>query len=79
MHLLDNPIWSALNTNLSRFAETDARARRFSPQVTALAGTADESAESYASLDRLLVAPAGLFLQGEPELPATWTVLRTLP
>ena len=80
MHLLDNPIWSALTTQLAHFAQTEERARRFPPQVTALAAVADETPESYASLDRLLSeAPAGLFLHRLPEFPPQWSLIRTLP
>jgi len=36
--MLDNPIWHALTTEQTRFAETTGDAARFPPEVTALAG-----------------------------------------
>ena len=80
MHLLDNPIWFALNTRQVHFAQVDQHARRFPPDVTSLAGMTEETPDAYGSLARLLNGvPAGLFLRRAPDLPAGWSLLRELP
>jgi ribosomal protein S18 acetylase RimI-like enzyme len=77
MHLLDNPIWTALTTRQTHFAEGGRWARRFPPAVTALAGfpeIRDEAFEELAGLGG--GAPAGLFLPAAPELPEGWNDVR---
>jgi len=74
---LDNPIWEALQTNLARFAEVGAAARRFSPQVTLLAGCAEPTPEAFASLAMLQTdgQPSVLFLNRVVNPPAGWKVI----
>jgi ribosomal protein S18 acetylase RimI-like enzyme len=80
MHLLDNPIWQALSTRQSHFAEGGATARRFPPAVTALAGFPEERPEAYDELAGLADgAPAALFLPSAPQLPEGWAQLREAP
>jgi len=55
-HILDRPIWSALETAHASLAEGDAHARRYPPSIVPFAASADDSAESLAALARL---PAG--------------------
>jgi len=64
MHPLDNPIWEALTTRRSCFAEGDGLARRFAPEVTSLAGFAEASESACTSLAALMAdgEPAALFL-----------------
>src|SRR5690349_6207755 len=67
---LDNPIWTALTTEQAHLAERDGDAARFPPDLTALAGLADDDA--LPALARL-VQPGercGVFLAGEVALPA---------
>lgn len=76
-HLLDNPIWMALTTRQAHFAQGDSWARRFPPEVTALAAFASERNEAYEELAGLADgAPAALFLPSAPALPEGWEQLR---
>jgi ribosomal protein S18 acetylase RimI-like enzyme len=80
MHLLDNPIWTALTTRQAHFALGGPRARRFPPQVTALAGFPEMKADAYEELGGLADGvPAALFLHRAPDLPEGWTELRQAP
>jgi ribosomal protein S18 acetylase RimI-like enzyme len=54
MHPLDNVIWQALTTRQTMFAEVNAQARRFIPEVTALGGFREPTAEGYTALAGLL-------------------------
>jgi len=78
MHLLDNPIWNALNTRQENLAEKNELARRFPPQVTTLAAFAEPNDCAYAALARLLQAtPGALFLHSRSDFPAEgWQLLR---
>jgi len=79
MDALDNPIWRALITEQSRFAETDGDAARFAPAVTSLAGLRTPGAAALADLARL-VQPgevAGLFLDAAIALPPRLTLVDT--
>lgn len=64
MHPLHNVIWKALTTRQVEFAEGFNHARRFLPEVTALAGIQEPTREGYAALAGLLAlrGTAALFL-----------------
>jgi predicted GNAT family acetyltransferase len=64
LHPLDNPIWTALTTSQSHFAQVSELARKFVPEVGPLAGFAEPTPEAYASLGKLVSVGnrAGLFL-----------------
>lgn len=51
--LLDNVIWAALTTRQAALAEAAGDARRFMPEISILAGIAEPTAQSYASLAEL--------------------------
>jgi ribosomal protein S18 acetylase RimI-like enzyme len=77
MHMLDNPIWTALSTRQAYIAKGGAWARRFPPEITALAGFPQPSTQAYGALSRLANgAPAALFLAAPPDLPEGWSQLR---
>lgn len=80
-HPLDNPIWHALTTSQSKFAETSHLARRFPVEVTALAGLLEPTRENYDSLASLMGMgqSAALFLQSSPAPPAGWTIIEISP
>jgi predicted GNAT family acetyltransferase len=81
MHPLDNPIWQALTTTHSGFAQTCEAARKFPREVSVLAAFRQPTSENYHSLASLL-SPGervGLFLQSSPDPPAGWTVVDTGP
>ncbi len=65
LHPLDNPIWTALTTSQSHFAQVSELARKFVPEVGPLAGFAEPTPEAYASLGKLVPVGnrAGLFLE----------------
>jgi predicted GNAT family acetyltransferase len=81
MHPLDNPIWEALTTHRSRFAEGDGAARRFHPDVTSLAAFAEPSESAYASLAALMEdgKAAALFLPMPQEPAPGWHTLAAMP
>jgi predicted GNAT family acetyltransferase len=81
MHPLDNPIWQALTTAQSHFAEVCNGARKFPHEVSVLAAFSEPTAEHYHALTTL-VSPderVGLFLQQAPDPPASWTIVNTGP
>ena len=61
-HILDRPIWNSLTTAHAPFAIGDGGARRFASNVSIFAGLRDESADSLASLTRLMPEEGNLFL-----------------
>ena len=78
--LLDNPVWSALSTTHASFAEGDELAKRYPVDVAPFAATRDQSTGSYDSLARVLGlgVTAALPLAAMPDLPAGWTVVRSV-
>jgi ribosomal protein S18 acetylase RimI-like enzyme len=62
MHPLDNPIWNALVTKQSHFAESYGELRRFPPEVTPLGGFPEPNEAGFAALHGLLAAGGGLGL-----------------
>jgi ribosomal protein S18 acetylase RimI-like enzyme len=76
--LLDNPIYNSLLTEHRALALGECEARRYLPAIGPLAGTPDQSMESYRSLG-VLAGPGGvlvLFLPDPPALPAGWSLFR---
>lgn len=76
--LLDNPIWNALRTEHRSLAICEAEARRYPPAIGPLAGTPDQSVESYDSLRTLAGSGGllGLFFPDAPALPVGWSLFR---
>src|ERR1700688_634950 len=81
MHPLDNVIWKALTTRQAEFAESQAQARRFIPEVTSLAGFNEPTAEGYESLKGLLQGRAtiALFLAEAHQPRAGWELVASAP
>src|SRR5271154_6783215 len=79
LDLLENPIWSALSTTHADLAEGDEFARRFPPEVTLLAGLAEETTAACVALSWLLGPGevAALFLREVPPLPAGVAMVQT--
>jgi len=74
MNPLDSPIWNALSTTHTSFAEGNDVAKRYPFAVTPLAATRDQSAVSYEALIKL-VGPgerAALFLETSPLSSPGW-------
>ena len=74
--LLDNPIWNALLTEHRSLAVVEGAARRYPPAIGPLAGTPDQSPESYDAL-RVLAGTGGilgLFFPDPPALPRGWSL-----
>jgi ribosomal protein S18 acetylase RimI-like enzyme len=53
-HILDHPIWNALTSRQSRFAEGDGLAWRFRAEISPFAAIADVTPANFASLRRLI-------------------------
>lgn len=76
--LLDNPIWNSLRTEHDSLAQIQGAARRYPPAIGPLAGTPDQSEQSYEAL-QVLAGPGGLlglFLPDPPALPRAWSLFR---
>lgn len=76
--LLDNPIWNSLRTDQRSLAIVEREAVRFLPAIGPLAGTPDQSLESYDAL-RPLAGPGGilaLFFPDPPRPPSGWSLFR---
>jgi ribosomal protein S18 acetylase RimI-like enzyme len=74
--LLDNPIWNSLLTEHRSLALSEGAARRYPPAFGPLAGTPDQSLESYSALESL-AGPGGmlgLFFADPPAPPAGWSL-----
>ncbi|MGY5774649.1 GNAT family N-acetyltransferase [Rhizobium sp. LEGMi135b] len=52
-HILDRPIWSALETAHTSLAEGSVLARRYPPSIVPFAASADNSIESLGALEKL--------------------------
>lgn len=68
MIALDRPVWDALAGRRAAFALGDGSARRFVPEVGALAGARDDSPESLAALAALVPATGTLLLLQAPAI-----------
>jgi hypothetical protein len=52
-HILDRPIWSALETDHADLAEGGKSARRYPPSIVPFAASADDTPESLDALENL--------------------------
>jgi predicted GNAT family acetyltransferase len=77
MHVLDHPIWNALNSVHASLAEGDGVARRYRVDIGPLAGMRDQSPEAYRALGALLgpTDVAVLFLAHRPSAPDGWRLV----
>jgi predicted GNAT family acetyltransferase len=60
-HILDRPVWTALETRHASLAQGDALARRYPPSVSLFAATGDDRPESLDAL-RALASPGETLL-----------------
>lgn len=81
MHPLDNVIWKALTTRQVEFAESCGQARRFTPEVTSLAGFREPTPEGYESLAGVLGqhGTIALFLDLPYEPRSGWNLVASAP
>jgi ribosomal protein S18 acetylase RimI-like enzyme len=81
MHPLDNPIWGALSTNQSHFAERFGSVLRFPPEVTPLGGFAEPNENAFESLRQMLASggAVGLFLPRRTVAPAGLEIMMEGP
>lgn len=79
--ILDNPVWHALAQRHAHFSQGNGRAKRYSPEITQLAGTVDSSPESYLKLAEMLRSgqTAGLFLEAPASSLPGCDIVRGLP
>jgi ribosomal protein S18 acetylase RimI-like enzyme len=76
VHVLDNPIWSALSTEQAYLAQANRLARRFPGDVAPFGAMAGQSAAEYQALVEILAGDtAALFLDAPPTLPAGWSMV----
>jgi ribosomal protein S18 acetylase RimI-like enzyme len=61
-HILDRPIWSALDTAHASLAEGGERARRYPPSIVPFAAAADHTPESLEALENLPIADETMLL-----------------
>jgi GNAT superfamily N-acetyltransferase len=81
MSLLDNVIWSALNTSQAHLGAGHGGARKFHKEVSPLGGFSEPNHEAYDSLSNLVGAGerVGLFLETDPQPGADWTIIASIP
>src|SRR5262249_15125253 len=77
MHVLDNPIWTALTTKQAQLAHSAALARRFPPEMTLLGALAANTAMAFDSLAQLIQRdPVTIYFSTPPQLGAGWQAVR---
>ena len=78
--LLDNPIWSALTTAQAHFAEGDALARRYRPDVSPFGALGENSPEAFEALEHVVGADTVVlqFLD-QPAVPRPWQIVLEIP
>ena len=81
MHVLDNPVWHALNGTHATLAERNGTAARYLPEVAVFAALADDVTPDAWSALAALVGPSGVANLARQELtpPETWSVMFTVP
>ena len=80
-HPLDNPIWSALQTEHTRFALANGQAVRYVPEIGPLSAPCQPSPAGYDAL-RALAAPSEplvVFLMSPASAQPGWSLLRAEP
>jgi ribosomal protein S18 acetylase RimI-like enzyme len=66
-HILDRPVWSALETRHAAFAEGGKLAKRYPPSIIPFAATQDDAPESLRELSGLATPGEGLLIaQADP-------------
>jgi ribosomal protein S18 acetylase RimI-like enzyme len=78
LSILDNPIWTALTTRQTQFAEGDDLARRYPVEVTALAALKFPTSEAFESLAHITKGDAAALFSYDPvTIPAGWKTMHT--
>ena len=78
MSILNNPIWTALTTRQTEFAEGDDLARRYPVEVTALGALKSPTPEAFESLARITKGDAvALFFYDPVKIPVGWKTIHT--
>jgi predicted GNAT family acetyltransferase len=77
LHPLENLIWHSLSANHMRFAEGNALALRYLPEIGPLAAVREQSPGAYKALAELLGPEevAVLFLDAPPQVPEGWRIV----
>lgn len=80
-HVLDNPVWNALNTHNRHLGEGNDDVKYFDPQVSPFAAMREDTEENLQELYRLHPGRRGVFLWTSKLLPpvAPWTELHCIP
>ena len=78
LNILDNPIWNALTTKHSYFAEGDELARRYPVEVTALGALNQPTPEAFESLAHITGGDVvALFSYRPVKIPEKWKTIHT--
>src|ERR1700743_854173 len=78
-HILDNPVWNALNTGNASLALGDAHAKCYPADVAFFVGTPDISLQNFAALYELVPFDvAGFQVMHEITIPAPWQLIRAV-
>lgn len=80
-HILDNPIWNALNTGNRKLTTGDDKAKLLKPEIGIFAGLKENSTEDLMSLREKTSfdAVAVLFVPTEISIPDEWQILVKKP
>lgn len=75
-HLLDNPVWHALNTGNQHLSNGNSNAKYFSREVSPFIGLKEPSVHNFSLLHTLLPYPGffGFVSPAEIEIPAPWKI-----
>lgn len=78
-HILDKPIWNALNSGNKSFSIGNEQAKKFIKEVASFAGMKENSPEDFSALHDLSDCnnPVILFSVGKLSIPENWEVIVT--
>jgi ribosomal protein S18 acetylase RimI-like enzyme len=78
-HILDNPVWNALNTGNATLALGNAHAKCFPADVAFFVGTPDPSVQNFDALYKLVPFDvSGFQVMHEITIPAPWRLIRAV-
>lgn len=80
-HVLDNPVWNALNSVNSHLGEGKDDVRFFHPDVSPFAAMREDTAANLNALHELYPGKRGMFLWAAKQFssPGKWTQLHCIP
>jgi predicted GNAT family acetyltransferase len=82
VHLLDNPVWSALNTGNKDISQGTDRVKFYRPDISLFAGLVENSTDTLLALHALTPPEEEVMAVvsvGEMNVPAPWTLAVSVP